>query len=123
MSGPAEILKFWYEEAGPERWYQNNDAFDAEIRRRFEDISIKNAANLKTPPHSWEEGIESSLALIISLDQFSRNMYRDTPAAYAWDQLALGVSKRMIDTVSYTHLRAHETLRYLVCRLLLEKKN
>lgn len=97
MAGPTDILYFWFEEAGPEKWYQKSDAFDAEIRRRFENIAIKNAASLTAPPHPWEAEIEGSLALIISLDQFSRNMYRDTAAAYAWDALALGVSQRLIE--------------------------
>ncbi|MCL4166943.1 UNVERIFIED_CONTAM: hypothetical protein GTU68_008327 [Idotea baltica] len=46
--------------------------------------------------HPWEsQGPEAHLALIIALDQFPRNMYRDTPAAFAWDDYALASAKRM----------------------------
>jgi len=46
---------------------------------------------------AWETAPETMLALIIVLDQFSRNMYRGTKAAYAWDKLALGAAQRMVD--------------------------
>jgi len=46
---------------------------------------------------AWEATPESLLALIIVLDQFSRNMYRDTKAAYAWDKQALGAAQSMVD--------------------------
>lgn len=44
----------------------------------------------------WEAAPESHLALIIVLDQFPRNMYRGTSAAFAWDDLALASAKRAI---------------------------
>jgi len=46
---------------------------------------------------AWETTPETMLALIIVLDQFSRNMYRGTKAAYAWDKQALGAAQRMVD--------------------------
>ena len=50
-----------------------------------------------TAAHAWEEqSPEAHLALIIALDQFPRNMYRDTAAAFAWDGFALAAAKRMI---------------------------
>lgn len=97
MSIDFDILNFWFVEAGPKTWYKKSDAFDAEIRMKFENISIDLAAKASKGPHPWEGRIESSLALIIALDQFSRNMYRDTPAAFAWDSAANEASKRMID--------------------------
>ena len=97
MSTYRNILGFWFDEAGPDHWYKKSDAFDADIRRRFEEISTKLAADLRRPPHNWENEPDSSLALIVALDQFSRNMYRDTKAAFAWDSLALGASERMIN--------------------------
>ena len=97
MSDYQNILDFWFDEAGPEKWYKKSYAFDAEVRHRFEDISNQIAARLKRPPHKWENSPNSSLALIIATDQFSRNMYRDTQAAFAWDRLAIGVAERMIE--------------------------
>jgi len=96
MPTAENILSFWFDEAGPKTWYKKSDAFDARIRDKFETLSINLARQCSRPPHPWEDRPESSLALIIALDQFSRNMYRDTPAAFAWDATALGVSERMI---------------------------
>ena len=94
----TKILKFWFEQAGPAKWYHGGDAFDADIRRRFESFSVDAAAHLKkNARHEWEEEPASSLALIIALDQFTRNMYRDTKAAFAFDDLALACARRAID--------------------------
>ncbi len=95
---PDHILDFWFEQAGPDKWYRQSDAFDADIRARFEDFSIGAAALLATKGvHDWQDGPGSALALIIALDQFSRNMYRGTKAAFAWDDLALSCAKQAVD--------------------------
>ena len=97
MVEPEHILRFWFIEAGEKNWWKKSDAFDAEIRERFEFDAITLAGQLQSTPHRWESRIDHSLALIITLDQFPRNMYRDTPAAFSWDHLALGAALRMID--------------------------
>ena len=90
MVTPRNILHFWFKEAGPKKWYAKSDAFDAEIRARFEDFSVGAAAQIKLHgQHNWLDEPSSALALIIALDQFSRNMYRDTKGAFAWDGFAL----------------------------------
>lgn len=97
MTSPDQnILTFWFTEAGPKAWFKKSDAFDARVRKRFEVCAVDLAAQISSPPHTWEDRPDSSLALIIALDQFPRNMYRDTPAAFAWDSRAIGVSKRMV---------------------------
>jgi len=94
----GDILNFWFEEAGPAKWYARSDAFDADIRARFEDFATSAAATLKmTGTHDWQNNPASALALIIALDQFSRNMYRDTKGAFAWDDLALTCAKLAVD--------------------------
>lgn len=90
-SRPADILSFWFDEAGPKQWFKQSDAFDAEIRRRFEDTTL----SLATDSSGWDETAENALALIIALDQFPRNMYRGTTAAFAFDDRALGHAKAM----------------------------
>jgi len=93
---PAQILAFWFEEAGAKRWYRKSDAFDSDIRARFEALALDQVALLqKSGEHPWEAEPDSTLALIILLDQFSRNMYRDTPAAFAWDAFALAAAEHM----------------------------
>ena len=89
---PAGILAFW-REAGRERWYKRNDAFDAEVRRRFLALWQKAAAGELA---SWEASDDGSLALVIVLDQFPRNMFRGTPQAFASDALARDVARHAI---------------------------
>lgn len=99
MKTPEDILRFWFSDRVSKQWYKSSDAFDAEIRREFEQTALKLATQqaVSARPHQWEKkSPEAHLALIISLDQFPRNMYRHTPAAYAWDDFALRCAKRMI---------------------------
>ncbi|MCK1357778.1 DUF924 family protein [Bradyrhizobium sp. 199] len=90
---PAGILAFW-REAGRERWYKRDDAFDAEVRRRFLALWQRAVAGELA---SWEASDDGALALVIVLDQFPRNMFRDTPQAFASDALARDVARRAIE--------------------------
>jgi len=90
---PADILTFW-REAGRDRWYKQNAAFDADVRRRFLALWRKAAAGDLS---SWEATDDGALALTIVLDQFPRNMFRDDPRTYESDALARGVAGRAID--------------------------
>jgi uncharacterized protein (DUF924 family) len=89
---PADILAFW-REAGRDAWYERNDAFDAEVRRRFLALWQKAVAGELS---SWEATDEGALALVIVLDQFPRNMFRGTSQAFASDALARDVARRAI---------------------------
>ena len=89
---PAGILAFWHE-AGRDAWYKRNDAFDAEVKRRFLALWQKAVAGELS---SWEETDEGALALVIVLDQFPRNMFRGTSQAFASDVLARDVARRAI---------------------------
>lgn len=97
MANPSDILRFWFSEIEQKFWFNANDAFDAEIRSRFEMSAVTAASSLlEGGPHEWESTVEGSLALILMLDQFPRNMYRGTPGAFAWDAYALGAATRMV---------------------------
>ncbi len=97
MQSPEDILEFWFEETDKKNWFKASDAFDSEIRSRFETKAVNLASSLlMAEPHPWEANPEDWLALIIALDQFPRNMYRNTPGAFAWDDLALKVARRMV---------------------------
>ena len=89
---PADIISFW-REAGRERWYKRDDAFDAEIHRRFHETWQKAVAGELSP---WEATDEGALALVIVLDQFPRNMFRDDPQMFSSDQVAREVASRAI---------------------------
>ncbi|MDA9526547.1 hypothetical protein XI06_40915 [Bradyrhizobium sp. CCBAU 11434] len=90
---PSGILAFW-REAGRDAWYKRNEAFDAEIRRRYLGLWEQAAAGRLT---SWEGSDDGALALVIVLDQFPRNMFRGTPAAFSSDALPLDIARRAID--------------------------
>ena len=90
---PAAILKFW-REAGRDRWYKRNDAFDADVRQRYLDLWRKAAAGELS---SWEATDDGALALTIVLDQFPRNMFRNDALTYASDRQARDIAARAID--------------------------
>jgi len=90
---PADILAFW-REAGSDRWYKKDGAFDDEVRRRFFGLWQDAAAGKLS---AWEASDDGALALTIVLDQFPRNMFRGDAGTYATDALALAVAGRAID--------------------------
>ncbi len=92
-----DILDFWFEQAGPTKWYAKSDSFDADIRTKFENFSVDAAAKIKrTGEHNWQENPDTALALIIALDQFPRNMYRDNKGAFAWDAYGLACAQNAV---------------------------
>lgn len=80
------VLSFWFAETKPYQWYRRDPAFDAACMRRF-DALHEAAANGALD--IWRAKPRTALARIIILDQFSRNMFRDTPGAFAFDPMAL----------------------------------
>lgn len=84
----ADVVSFW-KEAGPERWFNKNAAFDKEIRERFFDTYEAAAAGRLS---DWEQSAQGALALLILLDQFPRNMFRGDARAFATDPLARAIT-------------------------------
>jgi uncharacterized protein (DUF924 family) len=93
IAAPEEIVSFW-KEAGEDRWFKSDPAFDAEIRTRF--LETYEAAE-RERLRRWDQSPEDALALTLLLDQFPRNMFRGTPRAFASDRLALDIAKRAVD--------------------------
>jgi uncharacterized protein (DUF924 family) len=89
---PAGVLAFW-REAGRERWYKRDAAFDTEVRARFLDLWQAAVAGELS---SWEASDEGALALTIVLDQFPRNMFRGDARTFSTDDQALAVAVRAI---------------------------
>lgn len=87
------ILKYWFEEIDHSHWWSKNDAFDQRIRERFAGIHAK---AIRCDLFDWRKDAEGRLAEIIVLDQFSRNMFRDSPLSFANDSLALALSQEAI---------------------------
>ena len=94
MTEKEEIINFWFKECKPEQWFKKNEDFDQMIENRFS-IAIDDA--IKGKMNSWEETETGCLALIILLDQFTRNVFRDTPHAYTGDKRALTLSQLCCD--------------------------
>ena len=90
---PEEILAFW-RDAGPDRWYRRDDEFDAEVCRRFLTLWQRAAAGELS---EWEASDDGALALVIVLDQFPRNLFRDDGRTYASDALARDVAQRAVE--------------------------
>src|SRR4051812_17515949 len=79
-----EVLAFW-REAGPERWFKKDTAFDDAFRERF--LELHEAA-ARGELSGWRASADGSLALLILLDQFPRNCFRGSPRAFWTDPLA-----------------------------------
>jgi len=88
-----EILTFWFEEIEPAKWWVKDDAFDQSIRARFAEV---HARATRCELFAWRTQPRGRLAEVIVLDQFSRNMYRGSPAAFASDPLALALAQEAI---------------------------
>ncbi len=83
-----EIVSFWHQ-AGSDRWFTKDFAFDTEIRERFFDTYEAAAAGKFS---DWEKSAQGALALLILLDQFPRNMFRGDKLAFATDPLARAIA-------------------------------
>ncbi|CAM9922206.1 unnamed protein product, partial [Chrysoparadoxa australica] len=96
-----DVLRFWFEELKPEDWWKASDELDSAIADKFGDLH--KAATLGELD-GWRSTPMGRLAEIIVLDQFSRNIYRNRPEAFAWDSMALALSQEAIRN------KAHEEL-------------
>ena len=85
MDDAERVLRFWLDEIGPKGWYKRSDETDARIRAEFYDLW--HAARARRLD-GWLCTPRGALALLILLDQFPRNMFRGTEAAFSTDALA-----------------------------------
>jgi uncharacterized protein (DUF924 family) len=90
-----DVLRFWF---GPEdvdrpEWFRKSAAFDAEIDLRF---GLEVEAALHGRLDTWCRTLDGSLALVILLDQFTRNIHRGTPQAFAGDAQALAIARAVV---------------------------
>ena len=88
------VRSFWLDEVGPKGWYAGGADLDAEITRRFRPL-WQDAMGGKL--RMWLCSPEDVLAYLIVTDQFSRNMFRGTAAAYSSDRLARAAAQAALD--------------------------
>jgi len=100
-----DILNFWFKEVEQSQWWVKDLAFDQLILDKFANIhQSANACEL----FEWRSSPRGRLAEIIVLDQFSRNMYRDTPRSFSSDPLALALAQEAIAVGADKHLSTIE---------------
>lgn len=99
------VIAFWFEELKPADWWKKSDALDAKIAQRFAALH-KQACDDKLT--DWRNSSEGSLAEIILLDQFSRNIFRDQALAFEQDQQALQLAQQAITKGFDQALPAHK---------------
>jgi uncharacterized protein (DUF924 family) len=88
-----DILNFWFDEIDPASWWSARTEFNALVRERFGDV-LERAARGECV--DWRHDAQGRLAEIIVLDQFSRNIHRGTPAAFAQDPMALALAQEAV---------------------------
>ena len=93
QTAPSDILRFWLTELTPQQHFVKDAALDESIRTRF-GPTLEAAARCELFP--WRATPEGRLAEILVLDQFSRNVYRDTARAFAQDALALALAQELV---------------------------
>lgn len=93
MAGPEEILNFWLDEVEPRDWYVADDDLDQTVRTKFEPTWRK---AMQGGLGQWLTYASGSLAYVILMDQFSRNMFREDAKSFASDRRALAAAKSAI---------------------------
>lgn len=88
-----DVINFWFEELEPKQWFQKSDILDQLIAQRFGALHSNAIAGELV---EWRETAHGSLAEVIVLDQFSRNIYRDKPQSFAYDPMALVLAQGAI---------------------------
>jgi uncharacterized protein (DUF924 family) len=90
---PNDVLGFW-RNAGPEKWFKKLAAFDEAIRLKFEPV---HHAAARGEYDAWTATAEGALALLILLDQFPRNLYRNSGHAFATDPKARTIARAAVE--------------------------
>jgi uncharacterized protein (DUF924 family) len=89
----ANVISFWFDELGPNKWFAKDPSLDARITERF---SSTHEQASRCELHAWRATARGRLAEVLLLDQFSRNMFRDSPRAFAQDPLALALAQEAV---------------------------
>ncbi|MCK1968107.1 DUF924 domain-containing protein [Franconibacter sp. IITDAS19] len=99
------VLAFWFENTPSSQWFKQDAALDKQIRETFYDTW---QAACRGELYPWRESSRGRLAEIIVLDQFSRNLHRESAAAYAQDSMALVLSQEILRQPDWRALNVTE---------------
>lgn len=100
-----QVYDFWFKECTAEDWFGKNPDFDKLIWDRFGDIC---EAAARGECYGWRDTLRGRLAEIVVLDQFSRNVWRDTPRAFSQDGMALVLAQEAVQHPEYAQLGQRE---------------
>ena len=89
----SEVISFWFDEIEPAMWWKKDEGFDTLLVKRF---AKTHARACRCELYEWRENPEGRLAEIIVLDQFSRNMFRNSALAFANDAMALALAQEAV---------------------------
>ena len=106
-----QVLNFWFKEAGSKTWFEKNPDFDQVLTERFADVLMQAAA---AEFYTWRSSAQGRLAEIIVLDQFSRNIYRNTPAAFAQDAMALALAQEAVAAGALQEINSIEVRNFIL---------
>ncbi|HNP64190.1 MAG TPA: DUF924 family protein [Woeseiaceae bacterium] len=106
-----KVLDFWFKEAGSEKWFEKSSVFDQVLIERFTGV-LEQAARAEF--YTWRTSAQGRLAEIIVLDQFSRNIYRNTPAAFAQDPMALALAQEAVSAGVLQELDSIEVRNFVL---------
>jgi len=90
----ADLLHFWFHTLGPADWFGQNDDVDAELERRFGRLLIALGGQ---KPGCFLTDPDCARAAILLFDQCPRNLFRNSPKAFAYDPLALAICKAALE--------------------------
>ena len=100
-----DVLAFWFAEENRPYWFAKNPAFDEKVHMLFYPLWQRAAAGTL---HGWRKTMQGRLAEIIILDQFSRNLFRNSPQAYAQDLAALCLAQEAITRPGFAAMTPEE---------------
>ena len=99
------VLQFWFEDIKPAQWWKKDPQFDELIAQRFGELHARAG---RCELYEWRDSARGRLAEIIVLDQFSRNIHRDSGLAFANDPLALALAQEAVRAGADTELSAEQ---------------
>ena len=112
---PSEILEFWFKNSKPNQWFDKNNEYDNLIIRKFNKI---HSYAVKGKLSKWEETPQNCLALIILIDQFSRNIYRNNNKSFEYDHISLKICKNGLNNSFLDKLENEDNKLFFILPLI-----
>ena len=102
---PQTVLDFWFNESSRPFWFKRSDAFDLQIRSGFAGLWQR---AVYSELDDWRACLQGRLAEIIVLDQFSRNLFRESPVAFAQDNMAVALAQEAVRQPGFADMQPSE---------------